>query len=174
MGKLRRFLRDLGEDGTALIEFGLIGSSYLLMLVAALEVGYMMFIQAALDNATRDAARLIRTGQVQTSGSPESTFKTLLCSDLNGVIPCGSLVYQTTSFWNWSAAQSEVNAPMTRDKNGNYVGTGFDGGGSSGEIEVVQVAYNYAFFTPWIGSLLGGSTQSALLVSTVVFQNEPY
>ncbi|HVC53825.1 MAG TPA: TadE/TadG family type IV pilus assembly protein [Stellaceae bacterium] len=174
MGRIRRFLRDLGEDGVAVIEFGLIGSAYILMLVAAIEVGYMLFVQAALDNAARDAARQIRTGQVQTAGNPANAFKTLLCNDLGSLIPCASLVYQSTSFWNWSSAQSQVDAPLTRDKNGNVVGTGFDGGGSSGEIEVVQVTYNYPFFTPWIGSLLGGSTGSALLVSTVVFQNEPY
>lgn len=173
MGKLRRFLRGMGEDGTALIEFGLVGSAYLLLLVAAIEVGYMLFVQAALDNATRDAARLIRTGQVQTSGDPQGTFKTLLCNELTAVIPCASLVYQTTSFSNWSAAQSEVGTPLMRDKSGNFVGTGFDGGSPSG-IEVVQVTYNYPFFTPWVGSILGGNTDSTLLVSTVVFQNEPY
>ncbi|MGH7093938.1 MAG: TadE/TadG family type IV pilus assembly protein [Stellaceae bacterium] len=174
MGRIRRFLSDLGEDGVALIEFGLIGSAYILMLVAAFEVGFMMFVQAALDNAARDAARQIRTGQVQTAGDPGTTFKTLLCNDVSNLIPCASLIYQTKSFWNWSAAQSQIAAPMTRDKNGNLVGTGFDGGGSSGEIEVVQVTYNYPFFTPLIGSLLGGGTNSALLVSTVVFQNEPF
>jgi hypothetical protein len=39
---------------------------------------------------------------------------------------------------------------------------------------VVTVTYNYPFFTPWIGGLVGGSGGSAFLTSTVVFQNEPY
>jgi hypothetical protein len=53
------------------------------------------------------------------------------------------------------------------------VSAGFSPGTQS-QIVVVTVTYNYPFFTPWIASLLGGSSNSALLMSTVVFQNEPY
>jgi hypothetical protein len=38
---------------------------------------------------------------------------------------------------------------------------------------VVTVTYNYPFFTPLIGSMMS-STNSAFLMATVVFQNEPY
>ena len=65
------------------------------------------------------------------------------------------------------------NLKVTRDANGNYVSAGFSPG-TPGQILVVTVTYNYPFFTPWIGGLVGGGTQSALLMSTVVFQNEPY
>ena len=46
--------------------------------------------------------------------------------------------------------------------------------GTAGQIMVVTVTYNYPFITPWIGGLVGGSTNTALMMSTVVFQNEPY
>ncbi len=173
MGRARRFLSRLGERGNATIEFGLIGSAYLLMIVASFEVGYMLFLQTVLDNAARDAARLIRTGQAQSSANAQSTFQTLLCNEVGNLIPCGSIIYQAQAFSNWSSADSDFSASPTRNAQGNMVTSGFNAGSAS-EIVVLQVAYNYKFFTPWIGKLLGGSTDSAFLMSTVVFQNEPY
>ncbi|HEX5319134.1 MAG TPA: TadE/TadG family type IV pilus assembly protein [Stellaceae bacterium] len=173
MGTVRRFLVRLGESGVASIEFGLIGSAYVMMILGALEVGYMVFLQGVLDNAARDAARQLRTGQVQVTNNPGTTFSTLLCNGVSWLIPCASLRYQSEAFWQWSEAQTGLNTPLTRDASGNLTSTGFDGG-SPGEIVVVTVTYNYSFFTPWMAQLLGGRYGSALLTSTVVFQNEPY
>jgi Flp pilus assembly protein TadG len=143
------------------------------MLLASFEFGYMLFVQSALDNAARDAARLIRTGQAQTSSNPTGTFQTLLCNDVGSIIGCSNIIYQAQAFNAWSDAQTAMNTPGTRTSNGTFVSAGFNPG-SQGQILIVTVTYNYPFFTPWIASLVGGSTSSALLTSTVVFQNEPY
>jgi Flp pilus assembly protein TadG len=172
-GWIKRRLAALDTRGVAAIEFALVGSAFMMMLLASFEFGFMLFVQSVLDNAARDAARLIRTGQVQTSANPTSTFSTLLCSEVGSLIGCGSIVYQAQAFNDWGSAQTAVNTPPTRDANGNYVAGPFNPG-SQTQILVVTVTYNYPFFTPWIGGLLGGSTKSALLMSTVVFQNEPY
>jgi Flp pilus assembly protein TadG len=173
MGRVRRFLVRLGESGVASIEFGLIGSAYVMMILAALEVGYMVFLQGVLDNASRDAARQVRTGQVQVASDPQTTFSTLLCNDVSWLIPCASLLYQSQAFWQWSEAQSGLNTPLSRGNDGGLQSAGFDAG-SPGEIVIVTVTYNYSFFTPWLATLLGSSYGAALLTSTVVFQNEPY
>lgn len=173
MGRLRRFLSGLGDGGATTVEFGLIGGSYIVMLMAAMEIGFLIFLQGVLDNAARDAARQIRTGQVQLASSPTTTFSNLLCSEVGNLIPCSSLIYQSQAFWQWSEASSSMTTPVSRNSNGNLVSSGFNGG-SPGEIVIVQVTYNYSFFTPLIGALLGGTSQSALLQSTVVFQNEPF
>jgi Flp pilus assembly protein TadG len=173
MRRAKELLLWLDERGNTAIEFGLIGSAYILMILAALEIGYVLFIQSVLDNATRDAARQIRTGQVQTASNPQTTFQTLICDNVSWLIPCASIYYQSSAFWSWSEADTGLTTPLTRDSNGNLVSTGFDAG-SPGEIVLVQVAYNYTFFTPWLGQLLGlGLNNTAYLSSTVVFQNEP-
>lgn len=172
-GPVKRWLDALGERGVASIEFAIVGTAFMMMLLASFEFGYMLFVQSALDNAARDAARLVRTGQAQQSGNPTNTFSTLLCNDVSSIIGCGSLVYQAQVFNDWSSAQTAVNTPPTRDSSGNMVTSGFSPG-TQGQIMVVTVAYNYPFVTGWIGGLVGGSSQSALLTSTVVFQNEPY
>jgi Flp pilus assembly protein TadG len=172
-GLIRRWLAAIDAGGAAAVEFAIVGSAFMLMVLASFEFGYMLFVQSALDNSARDAARLIRTGQAQNSSNPVSTFQTLLCADVSSLIGCGNIVYQSQVFNNWSAAQTAVNTPPTLDKNGNYISAGFSPG-TPGQILVVTVTYNYPFFTPWIGNLVGGSTGSTLMMSTVVFQNEPY
>lgn len=172
-GRLKRWLAALDARGAAAVEFAIVGSTFMMMMLACFEFGYMLFVQSILDNAARDAARLIRTGQVQTSANPTNTFQTLLCNDVGSLIACGSIVYQSEVFNDWSSAQTAMTTPPTRDSNGNYVSAGFSPGTLS-QIVVVTVTYNYPFFTPWIAGLLGGGTNSALLMSTVVFQNEPY
>lgn len=172
-GRIRRWLTAIDTSGVAAIEFAIVGSTFMVMLLACFEFGYMLFVQSVLDNASRDAARLIRTGQVQTSSNATSTFQTLLCNEVGTLIGCGNIVYQSQVFNDWTSAQTSINTPASRDSNGNYVSAGFSAGTQS-QIVVVTVTYNYPFFTPWIAGMLGGSTNSALLMSTVVFQNEPY
>jgi len=174
-GMVRRLLEKLGERGGAAIEFAIVGSSFMVMFLAAFEFGYMLFIQSVLDNATYDAARLIRTGQVQATSNPQTTFQNLLCNDVGSLISCGSLIYQAQVYANWGAAQTAVNTPPSRNtQTGAYNTLGFSSGAAS-EILVVTVTYNYPYFTPWIGSLAGaGGFSTAFLMSTVVFQNEPF
>jgi Flp pilus assembly protein TadG len=172
-GPIRRCFKTLGERGAATVEFAIVGTSFMMMLLAAFEFGYMLFVQSVLDNAARDAARLIRTGQAQGTASPQTTFQTLLCNEVGSLIGCGSIVYQSQIFNDWTSAQTAVNTPPTRDINGNLIAVGFNPGVAS-QILVVTVTYNYPFFTPWIGGLVGGASKTAFLSSTVVFQNEPY
>jgi Flp pilus assembly protein TadG len=173
LGLVRIRLRAIDTRGAAAVEFAIVGTIFMMLMLAAFEFGYMLFVQSVLDNAARDAARLILTGQAQTSGNAASSFSTLLCSDVGSMIPCGSVIYQAQVFNNWSTAQTAVNNPPPRDVNGNMVSQGFSAG-TPGQILVVTVGYNYPFFTPWIGALVGGASQSAYLQSVVVFQNEPY
>jgi Flp pilus assembly protein TadG len=166
----RNALRCFGRrsDGAAAIEFAVAGPLFMLLVFFLIENGLVLFIQAALDNATRDAARLIRTGQVQIAGGAASLFTAQLCADLSNVIPCTSLqvnVQSATSFSQLSAAAS-VNA------GGNLNNPQFSPG-TPGQVVIVQVAYNLTAFMPWFASFITGRT-TALLMSTATFQNEPY
>jgi len=171
---VKRWPEAIGECGAASIEFAIVGTSFMLMLLAAFEFGYMLFVQSVLDNAARDAARLVRTGQAQQSANAETTFQTLLCNDVGTLIGCGNIIYQALVFNDWNSAQTSVNNGVTRNpQTGAMESAGFSPGTPS-QILVVTVTYQYPFFTPWIGGLVGGGTNSAFLQSTVVFQNEPY
>lgn len=173
MRRATRAISRPGERGSTSIEFAILGSSFLLLILGVFELGYMVFVQSVLDNASRDAARLIRTGQVQASSNAQQAFQTQLCNEVSSIIGCAKIIYQAQTFGSWSAAQTTLNQPPKRDKNGNLVSVGFTPG-TADAIVAVQVTYNYPFFTLWVGGLLGGSLHSAFLSATVVFQNEPF
>jgi Flp pilus assembly protein TadG len=174
MRRVLQYLRRFGERGVSSVEFAIIGSIFLMLLLAIFELGYIVFVQSVLDSSARSAARQIRTGQAQASGNAQNNFQTNLCTDVSSIIGCGSLIYQVQQFPNWSATQTSVNTPPVRDpKTGLLIPAPFNAG-TCGQIVAVQVTYNYQFFLLWIGQKLGDSTGSAFLMSTVVFQNEPF
>ena len=86
--RLRAYFKRLGDRGNTTVEFAVIGPTFLLLLLAVFELGYMVLVQSVLDSAARDAARMVRTGQVQTTGSPQATFQNQLCSDVGYLIGC--------------------------------------------------------------------------------------
>jgi Flp pilus assembly protein TadG len=164
----------LGDRGVTSVEFAIVGSLFLVLLLATFELGYMVFVQSVLDSSARDAARLIRTGEAQATGNAQSDFQTALCNEVSSIVGCGNIVYQSRKFASFGATQTALTIPPKRDpKTGKIIPVGFTAG-TCGDIIAVEVMYDYKFFTPLIGAVLGGSTNSAFLKSTVVFQNEPF
>ena len=154
--------------GNVTLEFALIAPALLTLLLTILEVGLVLFGQAALDTATADAARLIRTGQVQQATAGRGLFVSRLCNDLSGVAACGKVAMNVQSGANFAG----LNAAVAVNASGGMAATGFTPGGP-GQFVVVQVSYQPDTFVPLVGPLLRAAFGS-LLVSTVTFQNEAY
>jgi Flp pilus assembly protein TadG len=164
---LAPFLRD--ERGNALLEFALVAPPFLLLLVGTLEVSMMFFASAVIEGATKEAARQIRTGQIQEAADPLVAFQNELCGSLAGIIDCGRVVLNVQTFSSFSA----VSMPIELDEDGEIVNTGFAPGGSSA-VTVVRAMYRWRFSTPLIERAMPSGPSGHLLVSTVAFQNEPY
>ena len=132
----------------------------------------MFAASANLHSATSDAARIIRTGQVQQStGDPEDMFRQRLCDDVDILLDCSRLQYEVIAMDDFSDFPTYT---TQYDDDGNLVTQGFDPGGSS-DVVLIRVAYRYPFMVPIIGNLLSdGHGMSKLLLATVVMQNEPY
>ena len=62
----RRLLRR--QDGAVAVEFGLVAAPFLLLVFAIMETAIVFFAGQTLETAVADSARLILTGQAQTSG----------------------------------------------------------------------------------------------------------
>jgi Flp pilus assembly protein TadG len=137
------------------VEVALITPCFLAMILAWIEVGLCLLMLSTLDNAARDASRLLRIGSVN-----EATFKAAICAKASPFIPCDKIVYYVqsgTSFASLSPATS--------------TSTGF-ASGSSGSDVVLQIGYSKA---PVSGLLRGmGFDTNVLLLTTLSFQNEPY
>jgi Flp pilus assembly protein TadG len=158
----------LDERGNISVELAVVGPLFLLLLLAIIELGLMVYTQSVLDSAARDAARLIRTGQVYTAGNTQATFQTKLCNGMSVLVDCSSLVFNVRTF----ASFSSITTTPQRDAQGKLV-SGFSPGTAASILEV-QVMYNRPFVTSWVAHYLGGGQSSALLVSTVIFKNEPW
>jgi Flp pilus assembly protein TadG len=171
-GVLRRsgvgpLLRD--ERGSAVIEFALVGPPFFLLMAGILEVSVMFFASSVIEGATKEAARQIRTGQVQSSADPLVAFKTELCDSLVGVIDCNDVVFNVQTFSSFSTVSMDIEL----DEDGKIINTGFLPGGS-GAVTVVRAMYRWDFLTPLLGEFMPAGVAGHLLVSTVAFQNEPY
>jgi Flp pilus assembly protein TadG len=179
---IRLFNRFRAEDkGATAIEFAIVGGPFLYLLGAILEMGLMLFTEYAIEHGTAQAARLIRTGQVQNGGITAADFKQVVCDNID-FLDCETKLYVDVRKYE---DFSSVSAPssITTDADGNSeisddvsVGAQFDPGGP-GEVVVVRVYYTWDLFMPNIPGMSGFSNLSnhrRLLSSTFAFMNEPY
>jgi Flp pilus assembly protein TadG len=156
-------------SGTVAVELALLAPVFLTMVFGILEIGFVMSTNSVMDGAARDAARQIRTGQAQLSGDAVGAFKNALCNELTGYVACADLVFDVRSFASFSA----VDLPPIYNAAGRPT-TQFAPGGP-GQIVAARISYRYRFIAPLVGRMFNpDGSNSILLMSTVVFKNEPY
>lgn len=161
------------ERGATAVEFGLIMFPFFLLFVGMVETTLFFTAGSILEGSALEAARTIRTGVAQQSGDPVTQFEQRLCEMLGVLIPCGDIVYEVQTVPDDSFSGAENIEPQF-DGDGNMVSGGFSPG-DAGEIVIIRLAYRYEFMTPFLGQIMGsGSSNSRLLMSTVVMRNEPY
>lgn len=171
MGNLiKRWCR--GDDAATAVEFALIAFPFIYLLVGIVELSIMFAAMSTLDSATNDAARLIRTGQVQqTNGDPQEMFEELLCSKVSGFLPCASIKYEVITMSGFSDFASY---PATFNEDGELESAGFNPG-SVDDVVLIRTAYRYPLLTPLLGAAFAdGPNNTKLMVTTVVLETEPY
>ena len=154
---LARLLRR--DDAVAAIEFALLGSTFLLLVCMIFELGLILFTQSVMDNALRDAARQIMTGQITTS----STFVTRVCNETGSLVTncsSGGLKYYVQANSQFSSMTIQT----------TFASNSFSAGSTTNDDILAQIAYNRSTIIPWASTYLHGSN---LIVSTVAFQLEP-
>lgn len=167
--RFSRFLRD--TKGAGAVEFAMVAAPFMFTMFALLEVALIFFGSSALEGGVQQAARTIRTGELQNSGGGVDAFRSRLCEEAVGLISCGSRLNVDVRTYP-TFADADLTPPVTAD--GTPIPGDFDPGGRE-DIVVVRVYYVWDVHTPWLGLLLGniGSTNSRLLLSTAAFRNEP-
>jgi Flp pilus assembly pilin Flp len=178
MRVLRRFLKD--RRGAIAVEFAIVGPPFLLLLLAIVELALTLFTQTLMDGATRESARLIRTGQVQTgttTAAQLATFQTLLCQNMSALMSVSTcdnnLIINAQTF---STFQSLAFTPCTKNNGAGGGGTACQFGPfNPKQIVGVQVSYNRKSLIAWVGKYLTvGGSGFTNLVTTVIFMTEPY
>ncbi|MDO8800485.1 TadE/TadG family type IV pilus assembly protein [Phenylobacterium sp.] len=165
--------------GTTAIEFAIIALPFCVMLFGIIELGMVFLVSLTLQNATDNAARQIRTGQFQTSGSnAKGDFKTLVCNRMSWLAtPClTKLTVAVQTFADFNAAGANTATSGTAWTPAAAAATCFSTG-APGDIVLVRSYYEWDVFTPLLDKSLVnmGTNSNKRLISTVAtFRNEPY
>lgn len=168
---MRRFRAD--EQGATAVEFGIVALPFIALMMAIIETALVFFAGQALETATSNAARLIRTGQAQQLGLTADTFKNLICDQLTYLFDCPGGLYVDVTRYNSFA---EINLSKPVDANGVFKPDAFgyeDGVG--GDIVVVRTFYEWPTFVNKLGNDMGDLADgNHLLAATTAFRNEPF
>jgi Flp pilus assembly protein TadG len=169
--RLRGLLRD--TSGITGLEFAMIGPIFLLMVMAVLENGFTLWTQSVLDNATRDASRLLQTGQSQSGGT---SFATQLCNEISGFMSCSQLQYRVQNGSTFAAISPSISFGTGGAATGfsAYPTAVSTSSLTAGTDVVVQVIYKRNFIIPWVGKIMTGTSDYEELLATATFQIEPY
>jgi Flp pilus assembly protein TadG len=174
---LRRFGRN--RRGSAIVEFALIAPIFIALLFAIIETSLMFFAGQTLQTINENAARLIRTGQAQTTYSNVGAYLTqVICTPTPVLFGCGPSngsatgisvdVKSYSSFQNVSISSQIVN--------GNFdTSTLSYSLGGSCDVVVARLFYKWPLFVTGLGyNIANLNGNQRLLVATAVFRNEPY
>jgi Flp pilus assembly protein TadG len=174
MKTLRRFGR--ARRGSAAAEFALVLMPFFLLTFGLAEIAMLGFAQTSLDFAISETARQIRTGRAQMDGVSEAEIKAQLCDDLNNfvVMGCdGNLFLDVDRFNSFVDASNGANDPI-QDNQFQTAGMGYAPGAPS-DIVVVRAYYRWQIMTPLFEPVFQNiSGGQRILVSTMMFRNEPY
>ena len=165
--------------GTTAIEFAIIALPFCVLMFGIIELGLVFMVSVTLQNATDNAARQIRTGGFQTSGSnAKGDFKTLVCNRMAWLAtPClTKLTVAVQTFADFTAASGNSAAASTTWTPTMAAATCFSTG-APGDIVLVRTYYEWDVFTPLLNTALvnmGAGSNKRLISTVATFRNEPY
>ena len=153
----------------AAIEFAFVAIPFLLLLFAILEVGGLLVLDAALENAVIDTSRLIRTGQAQDGGLNRNGFRDAICDELTIFEDnCPDSLFVDVRV----IPQFRNQAPPQPDEDG--FPEQFDMG-DAGDLILVRAWYRHQLVTPLMQRAVSRNGDNGAIVSiTTAFRNEPF
>jgi Flp pilus assembly protein TadG len=115
------------RSGAVTLEFAMVALPFLVLLLGVMEVGYDLFVDAALDYAVSVAARSVQIGSVQgTSGETSATLAAAaVCPSVAGLLSCSNVIvavaplttgsdyYSGSGTISWSSATSSSGVVCT-------------------------------------------------------------
>ena len=170
------FWRPRDESGSAAIEFAFVAPVFFVLLFGIIEGGIMFFGQAALINATQDAARLIRTGQAQgTLGQPldQGAFKQKVCDGMKGLFKdCSTNLLVDVQAYP-AGFGGNLPSPLNGGDPQAGFGTNYNAGGPC-DVVIVRAIYKYSVITPIVSPLLTDGKGYKYLLAAAAIRNEPF
>ena len=169
IGRFRR-----AERGATAVEFALISLPLIALIMGTLELALVLIVVTTLETATESAARMIRTGEFQTSAAnTRADFKGLVCQRMSWLsAQCPSDLTVTVQVFN-DFGTLAATPPMT---GANFVPNGgCFSTGQPADIVLVRAYFTWPLFTPLLNAAMDNmGNGKRLLSSATAFRNEPY
>jgi Flp pilus assembly protein TadG len=167
--RMRRGFRRNVSGATA-VEFGMLAMPFFFLVFAIIETGVVIGAGVLLDNAVKDVARQVMTGQIQSSDVDPKTFKAKICDEVDILMDCAKVKVDLRTFPAFGAIPSNI--PM---KLASVDDTGFCfDPGAQDSITVLRAFYEWPWKAGFLQKLSEGSNGNALLFSIAPFMNEPF
>jgi Flp pilus assembly protein TadG len=172
---LRRLAQD--EGGASAIEFALVAIPLLMFIFGIIGYGLFFLNQTWLKYSVDSAARIVRTGELNTAGAKGAPitvgeFQSRVCSYAKPVLDCGKISVLVTHASNWSG----ITPPSCTGSGGDMSGsTGASGDaltkytGGASEVVLVTACYRWD-----LAAKLPYLTLPSILAASTAFKTEPY
>jgi Flp pilus assembly protein TadG len=171
------------ESGASAVEFAIIGLPFLMLLFGLLSVCLYFFTNFTMESAAWQAARAIRTGQLQqgqgsytgktTNEDRKIAFRAALCAKVPSYLDCNSkavvIVQSNASFSGIVEPQCASSGTLTSQS-----AAAFNAGAAS-SVVLVTVCYPWSFGGKLPFMKAANLSDGSLLIQTsVAFRTEPY
>ncbi len=180
------------DSGVAAVEFAFIAGPFFLIIFSVMEIAMVFFGNTNIEYATREAARLIRTGQAQTGDFPNrpvdgddtndtdpitaTQFKELVCKNMFLTHDCNSKIHvQVKTFDSWADIEpDDISLPITAGNYDNALHTEFETPESC-KVTIVRAFIERTLIAQIPGAGVSNLSNGNLLqVGSAIFQTEPY
>lgn len=170
---LLRRLHAHGQAGSAILEFAFVAPIFFVFLMGTIETGIIFLGDFMLQNATADASRQIRTGQVALNGVTQAQFRQLICDGISALLSCDTkLQIDVETYADFSSAT--ITDALLSDGTLDPSLTNWNPG-TVCSIVLVRAFYTWDVATPLLTPfLVNMSSDKHLLSAAAAFRNEPY
>lgn len=175
-GTKRPILAD--RRGAAIVEFALVATPFVALMLAILQTSLAYFAQEALESAVEVSARTVVTGQAQsadvvakvqgmTQAQLAERFRKAACTGLPGFMSCSRLYVDVRSATN-SAGLGSNALPLTFDASGKPKMSFSYDLGQQGTLVMIRFIYLWPMqIAPTADLRAGGSGQTVLMATSV-------
>jgi Flp pilus assembly protein TadG len=160
------------DGGATAVEFAIIAPAFFLLVFVVAELALLFVAEEMLERATKDTARLVRTGQVHANNIDKQEFQKQFCRNLLMLSCSSERLYLDVNAYE-SFAEMDTTPPLT--ENGAFKGNGVAEFGQGSDIVVVRAYYQWPT-SPIIGNLTLANLENGrrLISSFAAFRNEPF
>lgn len=174
-------LRD-DEGGTTVMEFGLMATVFVTLLLGLFDLGQLAYTQSVLNGAVQTAARSSSLESGNTTSADAEVASLVGLTAPNATVKTSRISYfdyddiERAESWNDADGDGTCNdGEAYSDENGNDqwdedIGADGNGGASDVVVYTVTVSYDPLFPNPFIP----GGTEKRELTSSTVKKNQPF